>query len=71
MGNTMVGCSGHGERLVAAAREGDVAEVQKLLQINPGLVRYSTFGLVNSPLHLASARGYHEVFFSCISPFLS
>lgn len=64
MGNSMVSCVGYGERLVTAAREGDVAEVQKLLQINPGLARYSTFGLLNSPLHLASARGHHEVLFS-------
>ncbi|KAJ4806386.1 E3 ubiquitin-protein ligase XBAT33 [Rhynchospora pubera] len=61
MGNSMVACSGHGERLVTASREGDMPEVQKLLQINPGLARYSTFGLLNSPLHLASARGHHEV----------
>ncbi|XP_078161493.1 putative E3 ubiquitin-protein ligase XBOS36 [Carex rostrata] len=61
MGNSMVSCVGYGERLVTAAREGDVAVVQKLLQNNPGLARYSTFGLLNSPLHLASARGHHEI----------
>ncbi|KAF3332313.1 putative E3 ubiquitin-protein ligase XBOS33 isoform X1 [Carex littledalei] len=61
MGNSMISCVGYGEQLVTAAREGDVAEVQKLLQINPGLARYSTFCLLNSPLHLASARGHHEV----------
>ncbi|KAJ3672464.1 hypothetical protein LUZ60_007185 [Juncus effusus] len=61
MGNSMIACGGNGERLITAARDGDLAEARKLLEGNRGLAKCSTFGLLNSPLHLASARGYHEV----------
>ncbi|XP_072967896.1 E3 ubiquitin-protein ligase XBAT33-like [Typha angustifolia] len=60
MGNSL-GCSAFGERLAAAARDGDAAEARKLLEMNAGLVRYATFGVLNSPLHLAAAKGHNEV----------
>ncbi|XP_020093555.1 probable E3 ubiquitin-protein ligase XBOS33 [Ananas comosus] len=60
MGNSL-GCSASGERLVSAARDGDVVEARMLLEFNPSLARYSTFGGLNSPLHFASAKGHNEI----------
>ncbi|CAN6215310.1 unnamed protein product [Urochloa humidicola] len=60
MGNAL-GCAGLGERLAAAARDGDAAEVRRLLEANPGLARCAAFGSLNSPLHLAAAKGHHEI----------
>ncbi|KAI4377662.1 hypothetical protein MLD38_015253 [Melastoma candidum] len=60
MGNSF-GCSGSGERLVSAARDGDLQEAKALLEYNPRLVRYSTFGVRNSPLHYSAAQGHHEI----------
>lgn len=66
MGNSL-GCSASGERLVSAARDGDFVEAKMLLDCNPCLAKYSTFGGLNSPLHFASAKGHIDV---CIlSPF--
>ena len=58
------GCSASGERLVSAARDGDFQEAQALLEYNPRLARYSTFGVRNSPLHYSAAHGHHEVLHS-------
>ncbi|TYJ95947.1 E3 ubiquitin-protein ligase XBAT32 [Cucumis melo var. makuwa] len=55
------GCSASGERLVSAARDGDFQEAQALLEYNPRLARYSTFGVRNSPLHYSAAHGHHEI----------
>lgn len=60
VGNSF-GCSASGERLVSAARDGDVQEAKALLEYNPRLARYSTFGVRNSPLHYSAAHGHHEV----------
>ncbi|PKA65455.1 putative E3 ubiquitin-protein ligase XBOS32 [Apostasia shenzhenica] len=60
MGNSF-GCSASGERLVSAARDGDFQEAKALLEYNPRLARYSTFGLRNSPLHYSAAQGHHEI----------
>ncbi|KAF5749463.1 E3 ubiquitin-protein ligase XBOS32 [Tripterygium wilfordii] len=60
MGNSF-GCSASGERLVSAARDGDLQEAKALLEYNPRLARYSTFGVRNSPLHYSSAQGHHEI----------
>lgn len=60
MGNAL-GCAGLGERLAAAARDGDAAEVRRLLDANPGLARCAAFGSLSSPLHLAAAKGHHEI----------
>ncbi|XP_030523570.1 probable E3 ubiquitin-protein ligase XBOS32 isoform X2 [Rhodamnia argentea] len=60
MGNSF-GCSASGERLVSAARDGDLQEAKALLEYNPRLVRYSTFGVRNSPLHYSAAQGHHEI----------
>ncbi|AQK55919.1 probable E3 ubiquitin-protein ligase XBOS32 isoform X1 [Zea mays] len=60
VGNSF-GCSASGERLVSAARDGDLQEARALLQYNPRLARYSTFGGRNSPLHYAAAQGHHEI----------
>ncbi|XP_071716121.1 E3 ubiquitin-protein ligase XBAT32-like [Rutidosis leptorrhynchoides] len=60
MGNSF-GCSASGERLVSAARDGDVQEAKALLEYNPRLARYSTFGVRNSPLHYSAAHGHHEI----------
>ncbi|XP_071742144.1 probable E3 ubiquitin-protein ligase XBOS32 [Rutidosis leptorrhynchoides] len=60
MGNSF-GCSASGERLVSAARDGDVQEAKALLEYNPRLARYSTFGVRNSPLHYSAAQGHHEI----------
>jgi E3 ubiquitin-protein ligase XBAT32/33 len=54
-------CSAFGERLVSAARDGDLQEAKALLEYNPRLVRYSTFGVRNSPLHYSAAQGHNEV----------
>ncbi|XP_042448500.1 E3 ubiquitin-protein ligase XBAT33-like isoform X1 [Zingiber officinale] len=61
MGNLLLGCSAAGERLVTAARDGDVIEAQKLVEMNPGLARYATFAGISSPLHAAAARGHAEI----------
>lgn len=61
MGNSF-GCSASGERLVSAARDGDLLEARMLLEFNPCLAKYSTFGGLNSPLHFAAAKGHNEVF---------
>nr|CAB3480547.1 unnamed protein product [Digitaria exilis] len=55
------GCSATGERLVSAARDGDIQEARALLELNPRLARYSTFGIRNSPLHYSAAKGHHEI----------
>ncbi|WOL10594.1 putative E3 ubiquitin-protein ligase XBOS33 [Canna indica] len=60
MGNSL-GCSASGERLVSAARDGDVVEARMLLEFNPGLAKYSTFRGLNSPLHFAAAKGHNEI----------
>ncbi|KAJ3677146.1 hypothetical protein LUZ60_002870 [Juncus effusus] len=60
MGNSF-GCSASGERLVSAARDGDLQEARALLEYNPRLARYSTFGVRNSPLHFSAAQGHHEI----------
>jgi len=60
VGNSF-GCSASGERLVSAARDGDFQEAKALLHCNPRLVRYSTFGVRNSPLHYSAAQGHHEI----------
>lgn len=60
MGNSF-GCSASGERLVSAARDGDLVEAKMLLDCNPCLARYSTFGGLNSPLHFAAAKGHNEI----------
>lgn len=62
VGNSF-GCSASGERLVSAARDGDLQEAKALLEYNPRLARYSTFGVRNSPLHYSAAHGHHEVCF--------
>uniref|UniRef100_A0ACD5XWS3 Uncharacterized protein n=1 Tax=Avena sativa TaxID=4498 RepID=A0ACD5XWS3_AVESA len=61
MGNAL-GCAGLGERLAAAARDGDAAEARRLLAADPGLARCTaTFGNLSSPLHLAASKGHHEI----------
>ncbi|GAA0161703.1 homeodomain transcription factor [Lithospermum erythrorhizon] len=60
VGNSF-GCSASGERLVSAARDGDLQEAKALLEYNPRLARYSTFGVRNSPLHYSAAQGHHEM----------
>ncbi|XP_020264766.1 probable E3 ubiquitin-protein ligase XBOS32 isoform X3 [Asparagus officinalis] len=60
MGNSF-GCSASGERLVSAARDGDLQEAKALLEYNPRLARYSTFGVRNSPLHYSAAQGHYEI----------
>ncbi|CAN1223206.1 Probable E3 ubiquitin-protein ligase XBOS32 [Linum grandiflorum] len=60
VGNSF-GCSASGERLVSAARDGDLQEAKALLEWNPRLARYSTFGVRNSPLHYSAAQGHHEI----------
>ncbi|XP_031477831.1 E3 ubiquitin-protein ligase XBAT33-like [Nymphaea colorata] len=60
MGNSF-GCSASGERLVSAARDGDLIEARMLLELNPCLAKYSTFGGHNSPLHFAAAKGHNEI----------
>lgn len=60
MGNSL-GCSPSGERLVSAARDGDLQEAQALLEFNPRLAKYSTFGVRNSPIHFAAAQGHNEI----------
>ncbi|XP_057798567.1 E3 ubiquitin-protein ligase XBAT33-like isoform X1 [Salvia miltiorrhiza] len=60
MGNSF-GCSASGERLVSAARDGDFVEAKILLEWNPCLAKYSTFGGLNSPLHFAAAKGHNEI----------
>eukprot|EP00249_Psilotum_nudum_P006859 c20117_g1_i1 orf=889-2313(+) len=60
MGNSL-GCSPSGERLVSAARDGDLQEAQALLEFNTGLAKYSTFGARNTPLHFAAAQGHNEI----------
>ncbi|KAG7017129.1 E3 ubiquitin-protein ligase XBAT33, partial [Cucurbita argyrosperma subsp. argyrosperma] len=59
MGNSF-GCSASGERLVSAARDGDLVEAKMLLDCNPYLAKY-TFGGLNSPLHFAAAKGHNEI----------
>ncbi|CAL9069236.1 unnamed protein product [Musa banksii] len=60
MGNSL-GCSASGERLVSAARDGDLVEARMLLEFNPSLAKYSTFRGLNSPLHFAAAKGHNEI----------
>ncbi|KAG6673809.1 hypothetical protein I3842_15G010100 [Carya illinoinensis] len=45
------GCSTSRECLVSAARDGDLQEAKALLDYNPHLARYSTFGVRNSSLN--------------------
>ncbi|PKU73945.1 probable E3 ubiquitin-protein ligase XBOS32 isoform X1 [Dendrobium catenatum] len=56
-----LGCSASGERLVSASKDGDLQEAKALLDHNPRLASYSTFGFRNSPLHFSAAQGHHEV----------
>lgn len=63
MGNSF-GCSASGERLVSAARDGDFVEAKMLLDCNPCLAKYSTFGGLNSPLHFAAAKGHNDVLYN-------
>ncbi|KAJ7979536.1 E3 ubiquitin-protein ligase XBAT33 [Quillaja saponaria] len=60
VGNSL-GCSASGERLVSAARDGDLQEAKALLEYNRRLARYSTFGVRNSPLHYSAAQGHNEI----------
>ncbi|XP_038993558.1 E3 ubiquitin-protein ligase XBAT33-like [Hibiscus syriacus] len=60
MGNSF-GCSASGERLVSAARDGDLVEAKMLLDCNPCLAKYSTFGGLNSPLHFAASKAHNEI----------
>ncbi|KAK6926271.1 Ankyrin repeat [Dillenia turbinata] len=60
MGNSF-GCSASGERLVSAARDGDLVEAKMILDCNPCLAKYSTFGGLNSPLHFAASKGHNEI----------
>ncbi|XP_008803036.2 probable E3 ubiquitin-protein ligase XBOS33 isoform X2 [Phoenix dactylifera] len=60
MGNSLC-CSASGERLATAARDGDLGEARRLLELNPGLAKYSIFGGFNSSLHLAAADGRTEI----------
>ncbi|KAK9059510.1 hypothetical protein SSX86_020214 [Deinandra increscens subsp. villosa] len=60
VGNTF-GCSASGERLVSAARDGDFQEAKALLEYNPRLAKYTTFGGGNSPLHHSAAQGHNEI----------
>ena len=60
MGNSL-GCSASGERLVSTTRDGDLKEAKALLECNPRLAKYSTFGVRNSPLHYSAAQGHSEV----------
>eukprot|EP00249_Psilotum_nudum_P023471 c28887_g1_i2 orf=264-1265(-) len=60
MGNTF-GCSASGERLVSAAQDGDLQEAKALVECNPLLAKYSTFGALNSPLYFAAAKGHNEI----------
>ncbi|KAF3339224.1 putative E3 ubiquitin-protein ligase XBOS32 isoform X2 [Carex littledalei] len=60
MGNSFR-CSASGERLVSAARDGDLQEAKALLEYNPRLVRYYTFGVRNSPLHYSAEQGHNEI----------
>ncbi|KAL1818238.1 hypothetical protein ACET3Z_013107 [Daucus carota] len=60
MGNSFGG-SASGERLISAPRDGDFVEAKMLLDCNPCLAKYSAFGGLNSPLHLASAKGHNEI----------
>jgi len=69
MGNSF-GCSASGERLVSAARDGDLVEAKMLLEFNPCLAKYSTFGGLNSPLHFAASKGHNEVFLNIPFSFL-
>ncbi|KAK8955899.1 putative E3 ubiquitin-protein ligase XBOS32 [Platanthera guangdongensis] len=61
IGDSRLGCSASGERLVSATRDGDLQEAKALLEYNPRLASYSTFGFRNSPLHFSAARGHHEI----------
>nr|XP_043622834.1 probable E3 ubiquitin-protein ligase XBOS32 [Erigeron canadensis] len=65
VGNSF-GCSASGERLVSAARDGDFHEAKALLEYNPRLAKYATFGGRNSPLHHAAAHGHNEIVFLLI-----
>ncbi|XP_039123921.1 E3 ubiquitin-protein ligase XBAT33-like [Dioscorea cayenensis subsp. rotundata] len=60
MGNSL-GCSASGERLVSAARDGDLTEARMILEFNPSLTKYSTFSGLNSPLHFVVAKGHCEI----------
>uniref|UniRef100_A0A0E0CZZ6 Uncharacterized protein n=1 Tax=Oryza meridionalis TaxID=40149 RepID=A0A0E0CZZ6_9ORYZ len=60
VGNSF-GCSASGQRLVSAARDDDLQEARALLEYNPRLAWYSTFGGRNSPLHYTAAQGHHEI----------
>ncbi|CAK8565541.1 unnamed protein product [Lathyrus sativus] len=60
MGNSF-GCSASGERLVSAARDGDLVEAKMLLEFNPSLAEYSTFVGLNLPLHFAASKGHNEI----------
>ncbi|RWW26465.1 hypothetical protein GW17_00009146 [Ensete ventricosum] len=62
MGNCLW-CSASGRRLMTAARDGDLEEARMLLEMRPGLAKYSTFGGLSSPLHVAASGGHSEVLF--------
>lgn len=60
MGNS-IWCSVSGERLASAARDGDLAEAKYLLEHDSRIAAYSSFTVMNSPLHLAASKGHTEV----------
>lgn len=46
---------------MSAARDGDLVEAKMLLDCNPCLAKYSTFGGLNSPLHFAAAKAHNDI----------
>ena len=60
MGNSF-GCFAFGEHLVSAARDGYLKEAKYLLECNPRLAKYSTFGVWNYPPQYSAAQGHNEV----------
>lgn len=61
MGNSPLCSTSAGERLVSAARDGDLAEARMLLELDPRLAGYFTFARLHSPLHSAAAKGHAEM----------
>ncbi|KAI7739616.1 hypothetical protein M8C21_008667 [Ambrosia artemisiifolia] len=57
------GCSASGERLVSAARDGDFQEAKALLEYNPRLAKYATFGGVD--INLKNYRGQTALMQAC------
>ncbi|MFS7986214.1 hypothetical protein Hanom_Chr11g01007711 [Helianthus anomalus] len=50
-----------GSLVVQESSDGDFVEAKMLLDCNPCLAKYSTFGVLNSPLHFADAKGHNDV----------